>query len=429
MRLRPKKLVLVSVLGALAPQVAGCGVAACCYVTTHPKKTADAVRYGVDRLDPKQRAEDFKRIAEGDLRDRDFESYVAFVVRELRLKDVLAYEMSHEGYDFGYRLDTVDAFAGPDGRYTATARLEVIPDYGKLVNEGVKTAFGFWGKILPDKLVTRVGRDLTLGNRMVGQFLNVGVDEADVDLVLVRPDGREVPLGRARTDVSGRATVTQASTPLPADLASGAYAIVARLAPTHLPPGMKADTKVAIEGGGFLFVRRADDPPARVVIVNVSNTIFDLSSPKAIWGALREQRYELVDPCTAPAIAALSSAHRLVFLSGNPEGMAPLMRDELARTKLLGGDGEPGGAAAPRVPLVFKPHDLALGHERMLDFKTKALAAQAAFWGKDAIDGYIADDPEIDGAAAQAAGIPFLPLPTREKGGWCAGIPPLVPAR
>ena len=403
----------------LAPAVSGCAAAVCCGVALHPVKTANAIEYGAERLNPRKRAEDFKRITEGDLRDRDFTAYVAFVIAELRLKDVLQYELAKENYTFGYRVNTIDGFAGPDG-FSITGRMEVIPDYGLLVNEGVKDAFGIWGKLLPDRLVTRIGRDLTIGNRFVGQFLNVGVDEADLDFFLETPGG-EIFAGRARTDVAGRATLSSPATKLPDDLASGVYPIVAKVAPSHLPPGLKPGMRVDTEGGGLLFVRRAEDPAQKVVVVNVTNTIFRLDGTKAMYHALVDKQYDLVDSCTQPALDGLAKdGFRVVLLSGNPEGMTPLMRDELARNAIFTGD-------ARSVPLVFKPMDIALTREKQVAFKTRALAEQKKFWGE--VAGYIADDAEADGPAAQAAGAPFLLLPKAAEGGWCKGLAPLVPPR
>lgn len=410
----------LAVLLLVTPMFSGCAAAVCCTVALHPVKTANAIEYGAERLNPRKRAEDFKRITEGDLRDRDYTAYIAFVIAELRLKDVLQYEMAKEGYTFGYRVATIDSFAGPDG-FAVTGRMEVIPDYGLLVNEGVKSAFGFWGKLLPDRLVTRIGRDLTIGNRFVGQFLDVGVDEADLDFYVATPAG-EVYLGRARTDIAGRATLSSPAAKLP-DLASGSYPVVAKVAPSHLPPGLKAGTKIDAEGGGILFVRGADAAPAKVVVVNVSNTLFRLDGPKAAYRALVDKQYDLVDACAEPALRALEKdGFQIVLLSGTPEGMTPLMRDELTRHSILDRD-------ARSVPMIFKPMDLALDRENQLAFKTHALEQQKKFWGADAVQGYIADDASVDLPAANAAGVHYLALPKAGDGGWCAGMPPLVPVR
>jgi hypothetical protein len=408
-------------LGAAAiavtmPMTQGCWAVLCAGVCLHPQKTAQTVKEVGRRVDPRKRAEDFKgAIEDGSLRDRDFGAYVGFVVSELRLKDVLAYEAKKEGMLEGYRVQTVDGFSGQDGG-AVSARLEMEPDYGKLVNEGVKTAFGIWGKLLPDKMVIGIGRDLTSGNRFAGQFLDVGVDEVDLDFFLQPPGQPEILLGTARTDVGGRATLPIAADKLPA---SGAWPVSARISKSHPPLDFDSKVKVDVEDGGQLFVRRAGDPVRPVVVINVSNTVYRLDGEKALRKAIVDKQYELEDSCTAAALADLSTRYQLVYLSGNPEGMAPMVRDQL-RTS---------GLSTVSTPMVFKPMNIALERDKMRAFKAEALVSQKKFWGSDAIAGYIADDPEDDGVAAQVAGVPYFQLPKQQDGGWCAGIPPLTAAR
>lgn len=417
-RSRSVPLVILLLLSAL---VSGCLASLGCAFCLHPVENTRKAKEIGRRIDPRTRAEHFKHVVEdGSLRDKDFGAYVAFVVTELRLKDVLQIVLKEEGAIRGYRVQTVDAFGTADGGARVAGRLEVIPDYGVLVNEGVKMAFGIWGKLLPDRMVKKVGRELTEGNRFVAQFLEVGVDESDLDFSLHTPGG-EIPLGTATTDVGGRAVLEIPAGKMPANVATGEYALSARIAATRRPVFFGDGSKVAQEDGGLLFWRAAGAPAERVLVVNVSDTVFALDGPRAMRMALTEKRYDLKDTCTADALAGLTARGvRVVLLSGNPEGMVPLMREELARTRILGAD-------ARRVPLVFKPMNVGLDRETMRSFKKDALLAQKAFWGADAVLGYVGDDPEQDGEAAKAAGVRYLQLPKAAAGGWCAGMEPVVP--
>jgi hypothetical protein len=159
------------------------------------------------------------------------------------------------------------------------------------------------------------------------------------------------------------------------------------------------------------------------VVVNVSNTVFRLDGAKAMYRAIVDKKYDLVDPCTQPALDGLATnGVQVVLLSGNPEGMTPLMRDELSRNSIFTKDSR-------TVPLVFKPMDIGLTRENQLAFKTRALTEQKKFWGEGAVQAYIADDADVDAPAAQAAGVPYLGLPKAADGGWCKGLEPLIPPR
>lgn len=413
-----KKLVPILptiVILAVLPAIQGCftSVGFCCGRLSDTDETTRADRREVKKEQREEAEEAREEKAEAfldraaELRDRDLESYLRHVARELDLAKVWADMRAQPGFTRAIRVTALDAALDapaakglPPGSALLRARVQEFPDWAVLVDAACKRAFT--GELSAARR-GGLARDLWLAERVSIRHLDAGL--AGVEVAFETERGQ---LGGARTDPSGLA-VYSSRIPLPA----GSHVLRARLpAP---PAGRTVESDSA-----WLSVR---PPAAKVLAIHAPEGVLEWS-PRSRATTHLEAAWRPRDACAAGALRDLmAGGMHVVLVSAEPDAMAPAIREGLRAARIAESPWANG-----RITLRFHEGRDAAAEPSAIAIRLSAALAPLP-GDAHAIVGLVGLDPAIEAQAAAAAGVPFHRLARAADGGWCAGIPGILPPR
>lgn len=417
-----RRVLLATALGVLSSSAGGCTIAGyCCGRLTDFDETTRSDRRKVREEEREKKEEALEEAADEfldeaeELREESLDRYYAWIVKELGLPEIWAANRAKPELVRAWRLTTLDGVYGDGGGF-AGVRLLAIPDWSWLVTAGLKAKFE---REFPKRDRDRLARDLWMGERWAIRHLDAGVPGIDVEISV---ESGEMPegfspvkhvVGTARTDLEGRGDLAIPRDGVPGSALPGAYELVARIAGASPPRPVERDE------AGHLFVRRGTPRP--VLLVDAEE-LLDWTR-EVSRRAMLEGRWIARDWCVRDALPEIAKSHPVVAFSSQPDALAAAFREGLVAS-----------GAAPKHPRSVALHFAAARSPLESDAarieQAVALAARyRGALGEGAVAGLVTPDPSVADAFARRTGAKAWTLAAPKDGGWCAGLPALLPPR